>query len=494
MPENEFEKKVSSEMQDLRFKPSENVWLRVEERIKKKKKRRIFVIVFLLAGLSLLGYWQRNNLFGDSKNDIVSTEKQKENNAEPVSGTNESSISVPGPETTNQSEIKNTDDKVNAEESTSNETVSKKLEGEKSSVRNNVNDISKNKISQKKNPTSSQPGKKNEKKLTEKKEPSSKTAPQKNISTGIDSNDKPDKTPDQLNNTDLVIPANQNQVKDSSNIINTVPLNNSKEQVAPTDQKLEKNTEVNSKPTEKSKSDSARKNKQWKVGVNLQVGISNTIESKGQTSPQQNFASGSGSGAGGSAYYPYHEVNSRMSYGFGVFARHDLSKRLYLNLGMNYSLFRTEVRVGKEISTSRTIRNAFSSDASINGFYRPPIIDSSKEYINKYHFLGLQSEIGWRFSNWPLTLNVGLTYNRLLSTNALIFDSQLPGFYQDKDAFLKNQLFISGGLSMPVINNNKYSFEINPFVEGSLTGVFRGSDSAQLHYTNFGLRLRVLFK
>ena len=494
MPENEFEKRVSSEMQDLRFKPSENVWLRVEERIKKKKKRRIFVIVFLLAGLSLLGYWQRNNLFGDSGNDIVNIEKQKENNAEPAPGTDEPSINIPAQETTNQTKIKKSDDKVNVEESTINKTVSEKLESDKSSVNKYVKDVSKNKISQKENPTSSQPGKRNEKKLTEKKEPPSKTEPPKNISTGIDSNDKPGKDPVQLNSTDLVIPGIQNQPKDSSNIINTLPLNNNKEQVSPTDQKQEKSTDVKSAPTEKFKSDSAKKNKQWKVGVNLQVGISNTMESNllKQTPPQQNFASGSG--AGGSAYSPYHEVNSRMSYGLGVFVRNELSKRVYLNLGMNYSLFRTEVRVGKEISTSRTIRNAYSADASINGFYRPPIIDSSKEYINKYHFLGLQSEMGWQFSNWPLTLNFGLAYNRLLSTNALIFDSQLPGFYQDKDAFLKNQLFISGGLSMPVINNNKYSFEVNPFVEGSLTKVFPRSDSAQFHYTNFGLRLRVLFK
>ena len=71
MPENEFEKKISSEMHELKFKPSEQVWLRVEERIKTKKKRRIFIVIFLLAGLALLGYWQRTNLFGGQKNDIA---------------------------------------------------------------------------------------------------------------------------------------------------------------------------------------------------------------------------------------------------------------------------------------------------------------------------------------------------------------------------------------------------------------------------------------
>ena len=130
MPENEFEKKFSSEMHDLKFKPSEQVWLRVEERIKKKKKRRIFVIIFLLAGLSLLGYWQRSNLFGESENDIAKTEKKNENNSKPATEKN-NSINTQTSETTNQSEIKKTEDKVNSEQSTNNKTVSEKLESDK---------------------------------------------------------------------------------------------------------------------------------------------------------------------------------------------------------------------------------------------------------------------------------------------------------------------------------------------------------------------------
>src|SRR4030095_12076265 len=112
MPENEFEKKVSSEMQELKFAPSEKVWLRVEERIRKKNKRRVFVIIFLLAGLALLGYWQRRNLFCEKKNEIAKVEKQDESNSNTSNEINKTQTTKQTPEPIKQEETKITDDKT----------------------------------------------------------------------------------------------------------------------------------------------------------------------------------------------------------------------------------------------------------------------------------------------------------------------------------------------------------------------------------------------
>src|SRR4030095_1209498 len=150
MPENEFEKKVSSEMQELKFAPSEKVWLRVEERIRKKNKRRVFVIIFLLAGLSLLGYWQRDNLFGEKKNDIVKTEKQDESNSKPLGeATNNSATTTQNTTTPKDNEINDvkTSNNKEKEENTNNKTITEKGISEKPTVRKNGIESPGNKIS-----------------------------------------------------------------------------------------------------------------------------------------------------------------------------------------------------------------------------------------------------------------------------------------------------------------------------------------------------------
>ena len=56
MQENEFEKRLQEEMEEFRLRPSEDVWNKIEDELKKKKRRRVVFFIFLLAGLSLIGY------------------------------------------------------------------------------------------------------------------------------------------------------------------------------------------------------------------------------------------------------------------------------------------------------------------------------------------------------------------------------------------------------------------------------------------------------
>jgi hypothetical protein len=58
MHDPEFEKHVQKKMEELQFNPSGEVWTKVEQEIKKEKRRRPLLWIFLLGGLLLsAGYW-----------------------------------------------------------------------------------------------------------------------------------------------------------------------------------------------------------------------------------------------------------------------------------------------------------------------------------------------------------------------------------------------------------------------------------------------------
>ena len=58
MAANEFEKNVRKEMGEFKVQPSAEVWLKIEDRIREKKRKRriIFFILFSSIALMLAGY------------------------------------------------------------------------------------------------------------------------------------------------------------------------------------------------------------------------------------------------------------------------------------------------------------------------------------------------------------------------------------------------------------------------------------------------------
>lgn len=92
MQENKFEKRIQEEMGEFRLRPSDAVWEKVEEQLKKKKRRRVVFFIFMLAGLSLLGYSgyfftkpnSKQNLVQQDHNSLPDSEKTATGNKQPV--------------------------------------------------------------------------------------------------------------------------------------------------------------------------------------------------------------------------------------------------------------------------------------------------------------------------------------------------------------------------------------------------------------------------
>ncbi|HEU5167531.1 MAG TPA: hypothetical protein VFU29_18430, partial [Chitinophagaceae bacterium] len=349
MPENEFEKKVSSEMQDLRFKPSENVWLRVEERIKKKKKRRIFVIIFLLAGLALLGYWQRSNLFGEIKNDIAKTEKQKDENSKSAEEANNSSAIKQNTETTKKEET----------ESTTINDVNDKSKDDKSFDDKKDIAVSKNELirpKKNKNETNVKPVSKKTKIDNNAEVPTAiASANSKKKNTIIDDGKTKDAREVKTSPETIAKPEEikQPEVKPVESKIDSAKVvihEQEKNDPIKSDTLLKRDPKKDPTPEIVKKDSSAKK---WKWGVHVTPGISSLNDngiSFGGSKSADAFAYQNPVGSGTASPPPVQQKPSDIKAGFafhvGAFAQRQLSPRTNFSLGVQYGYYSNVLHIG----------------------------------------------------------------------------------------------------------------------------------------------------
>ena len=485
MPENEFEKKVSSEMHDLRFKPSAQVWLRVEERIKKKKKRRLFVIIFLLAGLALLGYWQRSNLFGEKKNEIVKINendntKTKESSNE-INTVNEQS----GNKNKIAGEINNTRENKNTEDD--------------SGVSNEIPGINKNKIVK-----TGQPEQK--KKVISQKVKQDTGKSKKNVVV--------------LNDNYLALPDTQDQN------IKTDPdtkKNNDNDTVSPDIKKIQPSIDSSLKKAEVKKVDSMAKKtdttlkivsvdspvvknpnkpgRKWKWGLHITPGISSLSEHSfslgSQVYSDLNYSLPAGSVSGTPpARQKLADPKPGFAFQVGAFAQRQLSARTSLSLGLQYGYYSNVLRIGRRRdSLLNNVQLANTLDARANVVYNAG--GDTLKYTNHYHFIELPMLFNWQLNKnkeKPFVWSTGFTIGQLISSNAIMYDTAFNGiYYKNKKQLVKTQFSLSTGFSWTVANNKRVQWNLGPVVNIHLNKLIDNPFENKKHLFFAGLRTGILF-
>ena len=184
-----------------------------------------------------------------------------------------------------------------------------------------------------------------------------------------------------------------------------------------------------------------------------------------------------------------------LSAGLDFYAEKSISKRLSVRAGIQYQYFSTHIRVGDKIENSRTVNNDLSS-VVVNSYYRADNYGSGKQnYTNQYHFAGISGYLSWQFiksKKFSLSWENGLAFNRLIYTNALLFDGSSRSYYQDSRAFRKTQLFFSTGLHVPLFNLGSVNVAASPYASFGITPVLK-ENSFNTHFINYGMRLKFLF-
>ena len=506
MPENEFEKKVSSELQLLKFKPSEAVWMRVEERIRKKNKRRVFIILFLLAGIAVLGYWQWDNFSGAKDGDIVKAET-------PVQEKNETV---------------NDNDKSPREDANNSNQRQQKKPVEKSNT-DNKKDVSTNrpanKIDNKTNTVSRQIKPDNKKVVP---------TEQKKRTLLVDKKDtQPDQeTPDVLLVKDppAVTTVDSRPVKDSANIksVATDTVNQDLNQnITPTTKtdsvKLDTlvRQDLIKKDTVTKKTDSILKavpadspvvnipkkpaNKKWSFGIEFTPGISSFHEgflsfnmNKSAADMSGNPTSGGGSGAGN--ILPADPVKSHRGFGFqlGAFIKKQFTRRSGLSVGLRWAYYTDEIQIGSTMypSASSPVFSQFLNASGVSSAYSAR--NNSFRYTDKYHFIELpiQYHVDLNKSNsHPLTLQAGLKMGQMIGSDALVYDTTAGGiYYKSKKYFNKTQFGISTRMTWQFISNDKFNLAAGPAFDMHLTRLLDNPYDKERYLLFIGLRTTASFR
>lgn len=505
MPENEFEKKVSSELQQLKFKPSEAVWMRVEERIRKKHKRRVFIILFLLAGIALLGYWQWDNFFGKKNGDIVKTETPAEEKNNTV----------------------NANDPNIQEESKVSDQTQQIKSGERNDT-DNKNEVSTNK------PTSKLDDKTSENNVSRQIRIDSKNILPTGKKRRIAGIDKKDPKPDQKGQDVLIVKdpptltmVDSGTVRDSTTVTSAITDNSNQDlnqNIAPTTRvdsiKLDTfvRNDLIKKDTLSKKTDSILKivpadspvvniqkkpaGKKWSFGIEFTPGISSFHEGFLSFNMNKSFADMSanpapGSGAGNTS--PADPVKSRSAFAFqfGGFFKRQFTPRSGLTLGLRWAYYADEIRVGSRMfpAASSPAFLQLLNSLGVSSAYDARGVTITGN--NSYHFIELPVNYKVQLNKneaHPLHLQAGVKVGQMFTSNALVYDTVAGGiYYSSKKHFNKTQFGISTSLNWKITKKDKFYMAVGPVFDMHLNSLLDNPLDKKKYLLFAGLRSSVIF-
>lgn len=472
MQERNFEKQVQQKMEELSFVPSEPVWQKVEEQIKKKRERRR-ILFWLLPCLLLTGglyFWMKD--YGTENKTVVTNDR-------PVTSIKNNSNAVVNP----QPEIEVTNKKEQPKTVTSKTTIpsdvaaSKKIFAEKHTQQNF---LSKNKTLANKTTVFSQP-------------PSSKNAEEKLIAEEANKNTIEQRGEEEYNvtqsNTDMQ--PLQEKAEPAQDSVTALPDAKAGDTAAQKEPLTDSTKLV--KPIVKTK---------WKWSAFAVAGFSGIVANKGNAkqaaSPAaSDFLSYNGASFQSAAPAPApaedrSALNNGFAFSVGANIGRTVSKRLTITAGLQYNYYSSFNYVGRPVNNA-TQNGRLNQRVDASVFY---LANSSEEetYTNKYHYIGVPIAIEWKVAErLPLQLQGGVSLSRLVATNALYYDAKQRIYYEDDSYFNKTQVALFGGLSYRLKKFRTVEVYAGPQAQFSLGNLLDNKTFGNQHLFFAGLHTQFRF-
>lgn len=471
MPDNPFENKAKQKLDELKFTPSDAVWQKVEGRIKKDKdRRRLLVWLPLFCLLLCAGGWyfiSVNSKPHPSKETAALSNDEK---------TATDSFSVhPAP---SKSQILVPVEKNKAERDLNSlKTPRLSSDGFSRHPSLKMTDQQKRKavlsLTQK-----------------EKRGPSGlpvQTEIKLNAANGNNQSRLPDEsaTENKLHDTDSASAESRHRDISKDNTLAFRKPDSGIQAKQPITATINKDS---LKISTGKKMASGKKNKlQWAITAG--PGIS-SISTKLIHNNSNIYNAPSAAPPGGPVYPPSLPANEQSSsYFVGLQLRKPLNKTVTLSAGIDYAYSGTRTTTGNQVNQSLVVYGSNYSLTNISSYYSAPGV-TNHNYSSHYHFLeiplGIEKQLG---QNSRFSLNAGVSFAWMISTNALQYDPLSRIYFKDDSYFRKTQWNILGGIQYSLLKKEKYTLKIGPKVQYGLTGLLNKRSPYSEHLFFGGLQL-----
>jgi Outer membrane protein beta-barrel domain len=490
MRENEFEKQVQQKMKEFDLRPSEEVWMEVEGRIRKEKKRRWIIfwwmLPLLLAGSGVAVYLVNK---GSEKN--ISHKQEQKQPELTVKENSKKDIVIKDQPADKAISKTGSEDR--------NKIISKK--GEKKNTK--PGDIVNNK-----NPDTffendggglpewrNRAGKKKIASFLKTENPPPFIAKKEKIAV-IDDLQK-ERQP-----TMAVTKQKDSAVKTIPEFVSAAPVK-SPEQSKET--KPEKNiVQFDQTKSVVPASDSAatfdksvpaiKKNKKgWETGIIAATGLSNRIGGLSIFGANKSFSANTfqvgGPGSGAPQLNKPTDSRSGLYFEAGIYAQKKLKKKTAVSIEFLVSSFSVRQPRGVFIDSVQGL-----SSADANRSYRT---GNSSVYNSRYYYLNIPLMFHWqlnRNSRIPLVWQNGLSPSLLLGSNALVYNRNAGILYRDNNSLNKVQLSFRSGLYAQFGAVSKNPFSAGLFFNYQFTGLQGSNGFDKNHLSSFGIQIRKTLK
>ena len=186
---------------------------------------------------------------------------------------------------------------------------------------------------------------------------------------------------------------------------------------------------------------------------------------------------------------PPSPVTEGVSFAVGVGLKKKISSRIRISTGIQYAYYSMNSHTGQKV---QNLLGVSRLDASSNAYFNS---NRFYQYNNQYHFIEWPVGIGYQLlKRKSLYISTGVSFTRLLASNALYYDPHTNFYYRDERYLSKTGINYMAGLTYQFSIFKHVALSAGPQLQYGLRSLQKSNASSQQHLFAAGLHLDVSLK